>query len=77
VPQEEGGFYDTLGIDVDQNTSADKHLDFLNGDTSQICKLFIHCNYEDPKLSLYSQEPSLVLCNPPFNGMKPKLAPEI
>ncbi|KLL03628.1 MAG: hypothetical protein MRERV_36c009 [Mycoplasmataceae bacterium RV_VA103A] len=25
----------------------------------------------------FFQEPILILCNPPFNGMKPKLAPEV
>ncbi|CAG8844319.1 4684_t:CDS:2, partial [Gigaspora margarita] len=57
--------YDTLGVDIDKNTPADEHLDFLD------------CDYEDPKFPLYAQELSLVLCNPPFNGYGNKLGSEV
>jgi len=53
--------YLTWGIDNDLNSSADAKTDFFS------CQ---------PNESEWNLEVSLVLCNPPFNGMRPKLAPE-
>jgi len=61
-PWKENEFW-TYGIDVAKNSSVNLVRNFLNWDG--VCSSF------------YSNEVRLILCNPPFNGMKPKLAPEI
>ena len=54
--------YRTWGIDIDPNSSADVKMDFFT------------C---EPYESEWVDENSLVICNPPFNGAYPKLAPEL
>lgn len=54
--------WETYGIDQDENSTANFKTDFL--------KISSWWN-------LANQEPSLILCNPPFNGYKGKAAAEV
>jgi hypothetical protein len=61
TPWEEVG-YRTWSNDLDPNSIADDNVDFLTlTDIGEPTK----------------KEKLLILCNPPFNGAKPKLAPEM
>ncbi|KLL04824.1 MAG: putative N6 adenine-specific DNA methyltransferase [Mycoplasmataceae bacterium RV_VA103A] len=55
--------YKTLGIDIVPLLPPNLSQNFLTWDGWDFFGYHVH--------------PQLVLCNPPFNGMKPKLAPEI
>lgn len=61
APWQENSYW-TYGIDIDPNSTADAKMDFFT------CQ---------PYENEWNDEINLVLCNPPFNGMKPQLAPEI
>lgn len=62
--------YDTYGIDIDEaGTESNLITDFLT-----LTKQEFELNYWD---EYRVKKPALILCNPPFNGMKPKLAPEV
>ncbi|KLL03745.1 MAG: putative R/M system DNA methylase [Mycoplasmataceae bacterium RV_VA103A] len=71
-PWKHTGLYDfsTVGSDIKTSVfwfNSSEHprrggIDFLLAEKSKVNKEF---------------KPALILCNPPFNGMKPKLAPEV
>jgi len=68
--------YDTWGNDIDQELFkqglTNSYYDFLN----IIFKWSGGFSLE-PGTVRIKEFPKLVICNPPFNGMKPKLAPEL
>jgi hypothetical protein len=61
---------DTYGIDLEKSSETDLVTDFL---TLTKPEFELNC-FNDRKVK---KQIILVLCNPPFNGMKPKLAPEV
>lgn len=72
-PWREVNHFLPYGIDIDKKVQPDLVADFFNLE-----------QLPEKSYGFYLQNrwktrhpPNLVLCNPPFNGMKPKLAPEI
>ena len=66
-PWEANGF-ETLGIDIDPQSLATFKDDFL---------VIEKKGFWEEWVNIITKHLSLILCNPPFNGSYPKLAPEL
>ena len=71
APWKKVGF-ETTGIDIAENSTAELKLDFLDKGLSTATKLFEPC-YQ----SMRFDKCFLILCNPPFNGYGQKLGSEV
>lgn len=71
-PWNEAGYF-TYGVDLEKNKLVNSVKDFLTMTSADFRRL--SCSFEKPEE--YQMQFDLILCNPPFNGYKNKLASEV
>ncbi len=71
APWKKFGF-ETTGVDINENSTAELKLNFLDKGLSTVTELF-----EPWYRSMRFEKHFLILCNPPFNGYGNKLGSEV